>query len=182
MNGKVNSLYGLVSDQIFLSRLIAQHKGFYLHACGVNYKGEGFVFMGHSGAGKSTIAKILRGKAEILCDDRVIIKEVCGSLRLYGTWSHGEVEEVSPKGVPLRGVFFLKHAKANYFLRLKDKKRIVFKLSGCLIKPLATFDWWEKVLNLVQKNAGQSNFFMLYFNKKVNLEAVLKKIRGGRHG
>ncbi len=181
MSRKVNSLYGIVSDQIFLSRIIAQRKGFYLHACGVSYKGEGFVFVGHSGAGKSTIAKILKGKAQILCDDRVIIKEVCGSLRLYGTWSHGEVEEVSPKGVPLKGVFFLGKAKQNCCIRLQDKKRIAFKLSGCLIKPLATSDWWEKVLNLVQKNASQSNFFMLYFNKKVNLEAVLEKIRGGRY-
>ncbi len=182
MHKGVSSVYGLITDQIFLSKIAVAFKGFYLHACGISYKNDGFVFVGHSGVGKSTIAKMFEGKAKVLCDDRVIIRESRGSLKLYGTWSHGEVETVNPGGVPLKGVFFLKQAKTNSFFRLTDKKSIIFKLCGCLIKPLITVDWWEKVLNLIEKSASQSNFFMLSFNKKVDLVTVLEKIKGGKYG
>jgi energy-coupling factor transporter ATP-binding protein EcfA2 len=181
MHKENNSFYGIISDQIFLSKIIVEHKGFYLHACGVNYKGSGFVFMGHSGAGKSTIAKMFKGKAQVLCDDRVIIKESRGALKLYGTWSHGEVEEVNCAGVPLKAIFFLRQAKTNSLFRIENKKLIVFKLCACLIKPFVTSDWWRKVLNLVEKSASQSDIFMLSFNKKVNLEIILEKIMGGKY-
>jgi hypothetical protein len=47
---------------------------------------------------------------------------------------------------------------------------------------LVTSDWLKKALNLVEKSASQGKFFMLYFNKRVKLEAILEKIKGGKYG
>ncbi|MFH1414195.1 MAG: radical SAM protein [Candidatus Omnitrophota bacterium] len=74
LKGNLHSLTLFPTDQILLARILADRQGCYLHSCGVNFNGEGLLFVGHSEAGKSTMAKMLKGKAEILCDDRIIIR------------------------------------------------------------------------------------------------------------
>lgn len=64
--------------------------------------------MGHSEAGKSTTVKLLQGKAEILCDDRNIIRRWPEGFVVHGTWSHGEVPLVSPASAPLWAILFLR--------------------------------------------------------------------------
>ncbi len=51
--------------------------------------------------------KILRNKGEILCDDRIIVRRWPGGFRIHGTWSHGELPDVSTSDAPLRAIMFL---------------------------------------------------------------------------
>ena len=77
--------------------------------------GQGLIFVGHSEAGKSTTAAMLKNvgvgaglvpalegdhkgsplQVEILCDDRNIVRRWEEGWRVHGTWSHGDVPEVS---------------------------------------------------------------------------------------
>jgi hypothetical protein len=120
------------------------------------------LFVGHSEAGKSTTTRLLMdagaGKTgrsspqvEILCDDRNIVRLGENGWRVYGTWSHGDVPDVSPASAPLRLICFIEQAGENTLTPLTDRKEITRRLLACLIKPFVTVDWWDKTLDLVTR-------------------------------
>ena len=178
------------SDLILLARILADREGCYLHSCGVNFEGKGLLFVGHSEAGKSTMATMLKGKAEILCDDRIIVRRQRSEdkdqktevrrqkseFRIYGTWSHGEVSEVSANSAPLRAIMFLEKADENRIIPLGDKKEITKRLLSCLIRSLVTTDWWEKTLVLIEKMVEQAPCYILKFDKSGNVVGLLEKL------
>lgn len=176
LKGDLNSLTLMPSDQIMLARALADLKGCYMHASGVKIKGRGFIFAGHSGAGKSTVVKMLKGKAEILCDDRIILRKDKRGFKIHGTWSHGEIEAVSNSGVPLAAVVFLKKSNKNMFERMEDKKRINALLLSFLIKPLTTTDWWDKILSLVDEISCSAPCYLLHFDKSGKMAELIEEI------
>ncbi len=175
LKGNLCSLTLFPSDQILLARVLADRQGLYLHSCGVNFQGQGVLFAGHSEAGKSTMATRLKGKAEILCDDRMIIRKTVDGFKIYGTWSHGDVPDVSSGSAPLKAIFFLNKSDKNYLVRMEDKKLSTGKLLSCLIKPFVTTDWWEKVLSLVENIVGVVPCFELYCDKSSRVVEMLKE-------
>jgi hypothetical protein len=177
LKGNVHSLALFPSDQILLARVLADRGGCYLHSAGVNFQGKGLLFAGHSEAGKSTMVTMLKGKAEILCDDRMIIrKQPQGKFRIYGTWSHGDVPEISANSAPLKAILFLEKAKKNKITRIVDKKEATKRLLSCLVKPFVTTDWWEKMLALIDKMVDRVPCYILEFDKTGAVVGVLKKL------
>jgi len=174
LKGNLHSLTLFPSDQILLARVLADRQGLYLHSCGVNFEGKGLLFVGHSEAGKSTMATMLKGEAEILCDDRIIIRRRPEGFKIYGTWSHGDVPDVSSSSAPLKAILFLNKSDKNYMARIEDKKLITRKLLNCLIKPFVTTDWWEKTLSLVGDIAAVVPCYELYFDKSEKVIETLK--------
>jgi len=174
--GNLHSLTLFPSDQILIGRVLADREGCYLHSAGLILHGAGLMFVGHSSAGKSTIVKMLKDKAEILCDDRIIVRKRSEGFRLYGTWSHGEVPIISPSSAPLKAIFFLHKSKENRLERVKNKKEVTAELLACLIKPLATVDWWEKMLVLIEKITGAVPCYNLYFDKSGDIVTELEKL------
>ncbi len=176
LKGDSHSLTLFPSDQIILARILADRQGCYLHSCGVNFNGNGLLFAGHSEAGKSTMATLFKGKAEILCDDRVIIRRGPEGFKIYGTWSHGDVPDVSASCVPLRAILFLEKADNNLILPLKEKKEIIGRILSCLIRPFITVDWWEKTLLVVDKIAQETPCYVLRFDKSGGVIDILRKL------
>jgi len=176
--GNLHSLTLFPSDQILLARVLADRQGCYVHASGVNFAGNGLLFAGHSEAGKSTIATILKGQAEILCDDRMIIRSHLDGFRIYGTWSHGDVPDVSPNSAPLKAILFLKKSKTNRMTRLTGQKEIVEKMLGCLVRPFVTRDWWEKNLALIDRISRDVPCYVLEFDKSGGVVDILGQLRG----
>jgi len=138
------SLTLLVTDQILVAQLLADRQGCYLHAAGAILDGQGLLFVGHSSAGKSTTMRMLQNRAEILCDDRIIVRRWPEGFRIHGTWSHGELSDVSPNSAPLRAILFLKKSSKNELELLTDRPSVVRQLVACLIRPLVTRQWWGK--------------------------------------
>ncbi|MCX5698161.1 MAG: radical SAM protein [Candidatus Omnitrophica bacterium] len=183
IKGNLHSLTFFPSDQILLARILADRQGCYLHSCGVNLDGQGLLFAGHSEAGKSTMATMLKGKAEILCDDRMIIRGTLTAnrtplteFRIHGTWSHGDVPEVSGNSAPLRAILFLKKSKENRVTLLKDKREITKQLLSCVIRPFVTTDWWEKTLSLIENISDVVPCYELYFDKSGEVVELLKRL------
>lgn len=174
--GNLSSLTLFPTDQILLARVLADRQGCYLHSSGVILREKGLIFAGHSEAGKSTLVKMLKGEAEILCDDRIIVREHPDGFRIHGTWSHGEIAEVSANSAPLRAILFLKKAEENSLLLLEDRQEIAKKLMACLIKPLITADWWEKSLTLLEKIAREIPCYSLNFDKSGKVVGLLKQL------
>jgi hypothetical protein len=106
--------------ELLMINFLASNKGLILHSCGIKIGGEGFLFVGISGAGKSTWASMWEKEnhATILSDDRIVVRKRDGIFWIYGTPWHGDVKLASPKGVPLKKVFFIRHDVENTAKRL----------------------------------------------------------------
>jgi len=94
-----------------------------LHAAAVVRHGFGFVFLGRSGAGKSTVARMAQGAADvILHDERIFLGGQTGVYELLATppleWGgHTEVKrDDEDQGAPLSAVFILKKDTRDFLV------------------------------------------------------------------
>ena len=177
--GDLFSLSVFGTDQIILARVLADRQGCFLHSSGAALDGQGLLFVGHSEAGKSTMVKMLQGKAELLCDDRNIIRRWPEGFRVHGTWSHGEVPIVSAASAPLRAIFFLQKSHNNQLKLLRHGREIAGRLLACLIKPLITADWWEKMLSLVETVIQEVPCYDLEFDQSGEIVKALENLVRG---
>lgn len=174
--GNLQSLTLFPTDQILLARVLAEREGCCFHGAGAIMEKKGFLFLGHSGAGKSTMAAMLRGKGEILCDDRIIVRQGPEGIWIYGTWSHGDVPDVSPAGAPLAAAFFLEQAAKNALIPVEGPWERMKRLPAYLVKPLETREWWEKTLSVLEKVAAQVPCYRLQFDKNGGALDLLRKL------
>jgi hypothetical protein len=112
---------------------------------------------------------------EILCDDRNIVRRRENGWRVYGTWSHGDVPEVSPSSAPLSAICFIEQANENTLTPLTNRKEITRRLLACVIKPFVTADWWHKTLDLIEKMVGEVPCYVMRFDKSGAIVEELKK-------
>lgn len=114
--------------QLWTINLLAQGRGLMVHACAINDNGHGYLFLGHSTDGKSTMARQWQGEGVVLNDDRIIIRQHEGRFWVYGTPWHGDHDDVSPHGVPLDRVFFLRQAATNHAQRMHGAQAVTYLL------------------------------------------------------
>jgi hypothetical protein len=176
--GDLHSLTLLPTDQILLGRVLADRQGCFLHASGVSLGGQGLLFVGHSEAGKSTMVKMLQGRAEILCDDRIIVRRWPGGFRIHGTWSHGEVPDISAASAPLRAILFLNKSTENRIRQVEDHRAILSRLLACVIKPVVTIDWWEKTFGVIGSLSREVPCYKLEFDKSGVIVDMLAELAG----
>jgi hypothetical protein len=107
-------------DQLLLMHFLATRKGILTHAAGIARGGKAFLFPGASGAGKSTFAQLLAeaGKGRLLSDERMIVREVGGELRAFGTPWAGTAGIARNGSAPLAGIYFLKHGPNDRMKKL----------------------------------------------------------------
>lgn len=163
--GNWGSLTTLPSDQIVLSRILADRGGCFFHSAGIVLNGHGILFVGPSRAGKSTMLKILKNYGEILCDDRMIVQQKANEFQIHGTWSHGEIPIVSNASAPLKAILILEKSTVNRLVRIADKKQIIHKLLFRVVRPFLTADWWEKTITLLSLLADRIPVYRFYFTK-----------------
>jgi hypothetical protein len=156
--------------EIFLINLLSRGYGVVLHACGViDDNGLGHLFLGNSTNGKSTMARLWsESGATVLNDDRIIVRERNGEFWMYGTPWHGDFNEMSPKALPIRKVFFLKRGKENSVVSKKGAEAV----SMLLTRSFPTL-WDQKgmdyTLGLLDRMASRLSCYELNFlpDKKV---------------
>jgi hypothetical protein len=119
-------------DEVLLANLLGRGRGVELHSCGViDRDGRGHLFVGVSGAGKTTTARLWEGEADgIVSDDRVIVRERDGAMWMFGTPWHGEAELSMQGGAPLAGVYLLAQSDSNELRELSDAEAVA-RLFGC---------------------------------------------------
>ena len=124
--------------QILMVCLLALGRGLMMHACAVDDDGEGYLFAGNSGHGKSTIAALWEPHARVLNDDRIILGMRDGKVWLHSTPWHGDFSRMSTRSVPLKKVFFLSAAESNAVIP-KEKGE-----ASCLLLTRSFPPLWDK--------------------------------------
>jgi hypothetical protein len=141
-------------DEVLVAHLLGRGRGVELHSCGIiDSAGRGHLFVGVSGAGKTTTARLWGEDAKaIVSDDRVIIREQDGVMRMYGTPWHGEARLSLAVSAPLAGVYLLMQSTSNE-LRAIPRAEAVARLFGCAFPPLYDAAAVDFTLNFLDRIA-----------------------------
>ena len=150
--------------ELLMVKYLAEGRGAVIHGCGVAWKESGILFVGESGAGKSTLASLWDqdNGAEVLSDDRTIVRKRGDEYWIYGTPWHGEAAFSSPRRVPLQCIFFLRHGRENFVKDLKGKDP-VSQLLTCSFPPLWDSRGMDFILELFTHLAAQVTCHELSF-------------------
>jgi hypothetical protein len=138
-------------DELLLTNLLAANDGVELHACGVaDVDDAGYVFAGHSGAGKTTLARLWArvSGVEVISDDRVIVRREAGQYWMYGTPWHGEGVFASPRRAPLAGIFLIRHSPTIHILPLTGAG-VAARLFACSFPPFHSAAGLASILELL---------------------------------
>jgi len=127
-------------DQILLMYILSGRQGALLHAAGISVCGKGCIFPGRSGAGKSTISRLLldREGVTMLSDDRIILRKFDSGFRAFGTpWpgDAGLAENISSR---LGGIFFIHHDSENKIRELSPREALN------LLMPVTSIPWYDE--------------------------------------
>jgi hypothetical protein len=111
----INPLEYPLDELLWIHRL-SNGEGVEVHGCGLRTSdGRGLLLTGHSGAGKSTSARLWsqQSGARVLSDDRIILRREKGRVWMYGTPWHGDAGIAEADRWPLDGIFVLAHGDKN---------------------------------------------------------------------
>jgi hypothetical protein len=118
--------------RVLLTRLLLPSPGFLLHAATVVQDGKAYVFMGRSGAGKSTVAS-LSPRGSVLTDEISLLRRIEGTWYAHGTPFWGEFRAAGQnRRVPLERVFALVQAGSNRTAPLAARQALAGLLGNTL--------------------------------------------------
>jgi len=103
-------------DELAMMHRLSRGEGVEVHALGLaDNDGNGYLFLGHSGAGKSTTARLWQGEpgVRLLSDDRIILRRQQSQFWMYGTPWHGDAGVASQGRAPLTAIFILEQAPTH---------------------------------------------------------------------
>jgi hypothetical protein len=156
---------GYPLDELLIMHRLTQECAIELHGVGiVGPDGATNLFVGHSGAGKSTTARLWTSlhKVEILSDDRIIVRERPArelqpgddprQIFMYGTPWHGEGCFALPQRAPLQRIFVLEHGQGNVLTRL-TRSKTVGELFARAFVPFHRHEYVESALSFLEQLA-----------------------------
>jgi hypothetical protein len=126
-------VFGHPVSEVLTVALLSRDRGVELHAVGLADNGQGELFCGVSGAGKSTTARAWCSEpgVEILSDDRIIVRKQGDDFWIYGTPWHGEAGFASSRSAPVKRLFFLRQGSDNALKRVSTREAVARLMTCC---------------------------------------------------
>jgi hypothetical protein len=142
--------------EIVFATLLARQGGLLAHASGILHNQRTLLFMGSSGTGKTTTARLWERhtSAAVLCDDRIALRCVGNEYWAFGTPWHGDHPSVSPQGGRVDKIMFLQHAIENRAERMQPSRSsaMLYARSFPPLWDKAGLDAWvETSVNMAQQ-------------------------------
>jgi len=152
-------------DELVMIHVLSQGKGVEVHGCGLlDARGRAYVFVGQSGAGKSTFARLWadRPGMTLLSDERVVLRTDGDDIRVYGTPWQGDAHFASPRCGELTALFFLNKATTHDILPTVGA-RAAARLFACSFLPFHDPDAVNGTMTAVERVTGDIPCHDLFF-------------------
>lgn len=119
-------------DELVVMHRLGRERGVEVHAAGMrDAEGNGYLFLGHSGAGKSTTTRLWNEQhsVTVLSDDRIILRkhdspDGQAEVWMHGTPWHGEAAFAAPEKARIERLFILEHAPENRITPLGGSRAV----------------------------------------------------------
>ncbi len=149
---------------LYSSFILHHNWGVLLHSSCVMDGDQAHIFAGHSGAGKSTAARLSTPR-ELLSDEATLIKVTDQSIRIYDSPFRSELETVGYKGhAPLSSIQLLFQAKFNERSQVKQSDAFMQLMDKMFYWPYKE-DEVVKVLDFLKKIVRNVPVYDLHFQK-----------------
>lgn len=136
------SLLNIGAGELILRTVILFTGGLVFHSSGLDDNGQGIVFIGHSGAGKSTQLGLWGQEPGVIAmnDDRVAVRVEAVGARCYGTPWGGTADIARNHAAPLAALIVLEQAPENSIQALTPAA------AASLLAARAFLPYWDQAL------------------------------------
>ncbi len=130
------------AGELILRTAVLFSGGLVFHSSGLDDNGRGIVFIGHSGAGKSTQAGLWSREPGVIVmnDDRIAVRAETRGPMCYGTPWGGAADIARAHQAPLAALIVLEQAPENGIQRLSPSA------SAALLLARAFLPYWDRAL------------------------------------
>lgn len=181
---KYLTYYHLSDEQFYIViRSILQvilKKSIMMHGSAININNKAYIFLGESGAGKSTTMKIFSKKYPPLADDSFIIQKNGSKFIFYSTPAVETNAWFNKTHLPLEigGFFFLRKAQRHQIQKVSNKSQVIQLLFKQFFTNKATLSNQSKIILEISKQLN--DFYILDFSlqKEAELIALIEDIHG----
>lgn len=158
--------------RILLTAVLLPRRGFLLHAASVVRDGRAYIFVGRSGAGKSTVAS-LSPAGSVLTDEISLIRYSEGCWQAFGTPFWGEFRAAGMNShFPLAGIYFLTQDREDRFEPL-NSKQILRALLPCVLFFSSDRQANEALLSTLLDLVERVSACRLHFRRSPNFWRVI---------
>jgi hypothetical protein len=154
--------------RVLLSLKLLPERGFLLHAATIARGERSYIFMGRSGAGKSTVARHAPvGTA--LTDEISLVRIIDGVWHAHGTPFWGEFRAGGQnRALPLAGIFALEQAPENHATPLSPRESLRALLPNVLFFSKQP-QHRQALLRVTSEISAAVPFFRLRFTRDISL-------------
>lgn len=162
-------------------RNILQHGRFYLHASAVVYEGEAYLFSAPSGTGKSTHTAFWRELfpgSYILNDDKPVIWPEQEQITVWGTPFAGKTNLQVNRGVPLKGICFLKQGSENQIHQVTEEQALALMLNNTW-RPRSN-EGMNRLLDMMEQVVSQINVYEMSCTREPEAAQLSCRVMKGK--
>jgi len=158
--------------RMYMSWALLARDGFLLHAASIVRNGKAYIFVGRSGAGKSTVAS-LSPRGSVLTDEISLLRLTNGAWHAFGTPFWGEFKaDGQNTSAPIAGIFRLIQAQENRIEPLRPSE-LLRTLLPCVLFFSSNVRDHERLLQILAGACQQIRGFNLQFQKSRSFWEVL---------
>jgi len=166
-------------DELFFLYAFSLCRSLFMHGCFVDWQGQGILFCGVSGAGKSTIGQLLQKQrgVKVYCDERnVITYREEGVVVSSSPWP-GSAGISKLGAAPLKALVFLNPGHEGFSFEPASGYYALAPLMRTLFFPLFSVAGIERTLATVDHVLSSVPTFSLNYDKaKVDIGAQLAEV------
>lgn len=172
------NVYSLQLLEVVFQQLVPQKNGFMIHGSGIEYKGEGIIFSGFSGSGKTTQARLWRTYRNtiVINGDCPVVRSIEDTVYMYGTPWCGTSGESINRRVPLKAIVLVNQAKENAVEEITGDAAALAVYTNILYFSQDAEDL-DRLLEILPRIISRIKVYRLYCNMEENavdtLEAAL---------
>jgi hypothetical protein len=117
-------------DGLVLYYLTVIHGDIMIHASGISFSEQGYLFSGVSGKGKSTMARLWENSgAKVIHDDRLIVKKTGKGYTMFNTPVY---DHDSPCDSQINHIFLIEHGPENMILPVRESAAVSLVMANCI--------------------------------------------------